>query len=66
MKIQTTILNFVTSAKNQEKIQDKLQNLNVPRQQQQNLLSQHMHFSREQNNCQNQPESFSNERSNTK
>ena len=55
MKIQTTILSFLTPAKNQEKIQDKLQKLNVPRQQQQNLLSQLIHFSREQNTRQNQP-----------
>ena len=32
METQTTILNLVTSAKNQEKTQEKLQKLNVPQQ----------------------------------
>ena len=32
METQTTILNFVTSAKNKEKTQEKLQKLNVPQQ----------------------------------
>ena len=41
METQTTILNLVTSAKNQEKKQEKLQKLNVPQQLQQNLQSQH-------------------------
>ena len=56
MKTQTTILNLVTSAKNQEKTQEKIQKLNIPQQQQQNLQSQHIqHFSHKQNTCQNQP-----------
>ena len=42
MKTQTTILNLVKSAKNQEKTQEKIQKLNIPQQQQQNLQSQHM------------------------
>ena len=56
MNTQTTILNLVTSAKNQEKTQEKLQKLNVPQQQQQNLQSQHIQepFSREHNTCKNQ------------
>ena len=41
METQTTILNLVTSAKNQKKTLEKLQKLNVPQQQQQNLRSQH-------------------------
>ena len=55
METQTTILNLVTSTKNQEKTQEKLQKLNVPQQQQQNLQSQYIqqHFSRERNTCQN-------------
>ena len=32
METQITILNLVTSAKNQEKAQEKLQKLNVPQQ----------------------------------
>ena len=40
METQTTILNLVTSAKNQEKTQEKLQKLNVPQQRQENLQSQ--------------------------
>ena len=32
METQTAILNLVTSAKNQEKTQEKLQKLNVPQQ----------------------------------
>ena len=43
METQTTILNLVTSAKNQKKTLEKLQKLNVPQQQQQNLRSQHIH-----------------------
>ena len=56
METQTTILNLVTSATNQEKTQEKLQKLNVWQQQQQNLQSQHIleHFSRERKTCQNQ------------
>ena len=56
MNTQTTILNLVTSAKNQEKTQEKLQKLNVPQQQQQNLQSQHIQepFSREHKTCKNQ------------
>ena len=42
METQTTILNLVTSAENQEKTQEKLQKLNVPQQQQQNLQSQNI------------------------
>ena len=51
MKTQTTILNLVSSAKNQEKTLKKLlktQKLNVLQQQ---------HFSREHSTCQNQPQS---------
>ena len=58
METPTTILNLVMSAKNQEKTQEKIQKLNVPQQQQQNLQSQHIqqHFSRQHNTCQNQPQ----------
>ena len=43
METQTTTLNLVTSAENQEKTQEKLQKLNVPQQQQQqNLQSQNI------------------------
>ena len=42
MDTQTAILNLVTSSKNQEKTQEKLQKLNVPQQQQQNLQSQNI------------------------
>ena len=42
METQTTILNLVTSAKNQEKTQQKLQKLNVPQQQEQNLQSKYI------------------------
>ena len=59
METQTTILNLVSSAKNQKKTQEKLQKLNVPQQQQQNIQSQHIqqHFSHEHSTCQNQPQS---------
>ena len=59
METETTIINLVLSAKNQEKTLEKLQKLNVPQQQQQNLQSQHIrqHFSREHNTCQNQQQS---------
>ena len=40
METQTAILNLVTSARNQEKTQEKLQKFYVP-QQQQYLQSQH-------------------------
>ena len=58
METQTTILNLVTSAKNQEKTQEKLPKLNVPQQQQQNLQNQliQQHFSCEHITCQNQPQ----------
>ena len=39
METQTAILNLVTSAKNQEETQKKIQKLNAPQQQQQNLQS---------------------------
>ena len=44
--------------KNQEKTQEKLQKLNVPQQQQQNLQNQHIqqHFLRKHITCQNQPQ----------
>ena len=42
METETTIINLVLSAKNQEKTLEKLQKLNVPQQQQQNLQSQHI------------------------
>ena len=62
METQSIILNLVNSVKNQEKTQEKLQKLNVPQQEQQNLQSQHIqeHFSRERNTCQNQSQ-FENE-----
>ena len=41
METQTTILNLVSSAKNQEKTQKKLQKINVSQQQQQNQQNQH-------------------------
>ena len=58
METETTILNLVTSAKNQQKTQEKIQKLNVSQQQQQNLLSQHLqqHFSCKHNTCQNEPQ----------
>ena len=58
METQTAILNLVTSARNQEKKQEKLRKFYVP-QQQQNLQSQHKqrHFSGEHNAGQNQPRS---------
>ena len=59
METQTKILNLATSARNQEKTQEKLQKINIPQQQQQYLQSQHIqqHFSRELNACQNQTHS---------
>ena len=55
--MQTKILNLVTSAKNQEKTQEKLQKLNVPQQQQQKNLQSHYVkelFLRDRSTCQNQ------------
>ena len=59
METQTTILNVVTSEKNQEIAQEKIQKMNVSQlQQQQNMQKQHIqqHFLRERNTCQDQPQ----------
>ena len=69
MKTQTTILDLVTSAKNQEKTQEKIQKLNIPQQQQQNLQSQHMQHTQTEHLSKSTITwawNFSNERSKTK
>ena len=59
IETQTTVLDVVTSVKNQEKTHEKIQKTNVPQQrQQQNLQRQHIqqHFLCEHNIWQDQPQ----------